>query len=147
MSHLVSRNWKSKKQNYFLWSLTYCYFFIKHADNFSVKLTKIYCTDIDERYFRNVSCRIKAVRGKLGVLYQHWEYVNVSKLSACYTGYYKNHGGHFLPYMLNMCVDLCKFGEIYTKGNPMIKIIMKLAIGYDTAIQKGCPLNVSVVIS
>lgn len=92
-------------------------------------MTKIYCIDIDKQYIFNASCRIKAIkalRGKLSLLYQHWEYVNVPRFSACYTAYHKNSGGHFLPYILNMCDDLCKFGQIYVKKNPIIKIVMKL---------------------
>ena len=94
---------------------------------------------------RNISCYIKAVRGKFGLLYLHWEYVNIPRMSGLYKVYYKNSGGHFLPYIINIQIDFCNIGDYFTKGNPTVTMLLKAILAHDTVLLKGCPLNVSTI--
>lgn len=48
------------------------------AKNYDIKMKAIYCYDIDPNFVYNVTCRIRAVRGKQGVIDKVLYYRNMS---------------------------------------------------------------------
>lgn len=46
--------------------------------NYDITMKRIECSDVDKRHILNLTCVIKAVRGKKGILNLYWIYKDVT---------------------------------------------------------------------
>lgn len=98
------------------------------------------CHKIDPRAFTNVRCKLKAARGRLGLLDLYFVYNNISRLSTSYKLYYRNANGRYLNYIIDITVDYC---SITSKNvgfqNILLQLLLKVWNKYDNGILHGCP--------
>lgn len=57
---------------------------------------------------------------------------------------YRNSAGKFLPYLIDVTFDNCKFQELSKAAPPLFMFIMKL-LPLDLDNFEACPLNVSQI--
>lgn len=86
--------------NTFLCLLTFVYL-SKGAGLYDITNKSIYCTDVDTNHILNLTCNIKAVRGKKGIYNLYWIYkdvdnVFVSYISGCTINRYSSNDKTFL---------------------------------------------------
>lgn len=121
----------------------------KGKELYSIKITSMTCTKIDPVAFLNVTCKLKAVRGKQGVLTLFWIYNNIPKLTGAVQIYYRNNSGRYLLYLVNYSVDYCEVGESnFNLLNVITRIQLKFFQQFNTAVMGGCPgkYNFCVII-
>lgn len=117
---------------------------MKRAQNYFVKLTSIECKDIDKKHVLNVTCNIKAVRGKNGVANIAFLFKNIQSFSVTYQLFYRNSGGHYLPYIVDLTINMCQLEIFSLKHNIIAKILLPQFEKYSSGFFDGCPFNVRI---
>uniref|UniRef100_A0A336LYQ4 CSON005353 protein n=1 Tax=Culicoides sonorensis TaxID=179676 RepID=A0A336LYQ4_CULSO len=114
----------------------------KSDELYTIKITNIKCSKIDPEAFTNISCRLKAVRGRQGVLDLVFTYKNISEITTIYQLYNRNNNGRYMLYFINIQVDFCKINkENLTFQNRVTQLWLNLWSKFDTAVLHGCPMN------
>lgn len=112
-------------------------------DLYSIKITGISCYNIDPVAFTNITCKLKAVRGRQGVLNLFFIYNNIPKLTTAYQLYYRNGSGRYMLYIVNVWVDYCKIvSDNMGLQGTMAKLLLQLFYKFDSAVPKGCPSKI-----
>lgn len=95
-------------------------------------------------HIQNVTCYIKAVRGKLGVLYSQYTFVNADDVVFEMKFFYRNSKGRYLPFIADVRLPFCdlakeKFGSLLNIQNKLVFDSLRKKF---STIKAGCPLNV-----
>lgn len=101
--------------------------------------------DIDKNHLYNLTCFIKAVRGKQGLLNISWSWKNMPKNDTWLKVVlkYRNSKGRLLPYLIDIDFDVCtiKTGEGSTLPLLALAIINFLGnMAKAPFVTEGCPL-------
>lgn len=112
------------------------------SDLYTIKILSIVCSDVDPTFIINVTCYIKAQRGKLGLINVRFKFQNVNYMMSHLQLFYRNSAGKFLPFLVDYTYDNCKFVEMAQAGAKVFSFINRL-LPFDFKEFEACPLNVS----
>lgn len=105
----------------------------------------------DPHYVTNITCFIKAVRGKQGLINLIYYFQNMPKNDTWVQTklFFRNSGGHFLPYLIDDDLNFCTIKKELKSNIPSIKaLLVKFCsqVANMTFIAHGCPLKVGAHI-
>lgn len=94
----------------------------------------------------NITCYIRAVRGKLGLINLIYFFKNMpNKDVLCHSQlFFRNSAGHFLPYIIDVDFDLCTVKTDLQSAVPsVLSLIVKFCstVAQIPFITDGCPLH------
>lgn len=135
----VSKDFSFNQNYYFI------FHFIQDAQNYQIKLRNIECKNIDDKYVKNVTCYIKAVRKMLGVLYTEYTFVKAPDVVYGLKSFFRNSHGHYQPFIFRIEIDVCSLNKIISKFDFGLRkwVAQAFQSGFP-AFWSGCPLSVKI---
>uniref|UniRef100_A0A336MJV0 CSON002151 protein n=1 Tax=Culicoides sonorensis TaxID=179676 RepID=A0A336MJV0_CULSO len=106
------------------------------------------CHEIDREFLELEMCKLKAMRGKKGVLNIILKMLKpIPHPYAHLRLFYRTSSGNIIPYLVNMDMDICDAKNLVADANPMLKMIRKLTSNMLpesllNQIRGGCPITV-----
>lgn len=92
---------------------------------------------------RNVTCHVKAVRGKLGVLQTQYTFVSADDVVFELKWLYRNSKGRYLPFVIDVTLPLCDLKADATLFSKLLnKLVFESLKSHSPDLTK-CPMNVS----
>lgn len=100
----------------------------------------------DPQYITNLTCYIKAVRGKQGLINLIFDIQNMPKTDYWLRTrlFYQNSAGRFLPYLVDMEMNVCAIQAELQSNIPSIKALVVKFIGQAMQLNlfnSSCPLT------
>lgn len=116
---------------------------------YTLVLRQIKCLDIDRDHIFNITCFVKAVRHKHGILNIYFEQLNMDNLIFHAKLFYQNSAARFLPYVFDFKYNVCDWNQLMSSRSIMFRLATFVA-ALDKHSNNGslvCPFNVSTFSS